>query len=260
MLGLTRLSRTLLFPRHMVALPGAPRALGLERSFLQNDAGKLEVWLLPGDGVSAENPGPAVIFAHGNGELIDHWPDMLERYRRLGVSVVLPEYRGYGRSDGLPSERAIVEDFCAVRARLAQDPRIDMRRLVYHGRSLGGGVVCALARIHAPRALILESTFTSIVDVARGMLIPAFVIFDRFESLPVVKAFQGPILVFHGTRDRLVPVSHGKRLAAANPSATLRLYDVAHNDLPPPASDYWQHIEVTLERASVRGHDRTAVR
>ncbi len=83
------------------------------------------------------------------------------------------------------------------------------------------------------------------------MLVPGFLIFDRFESLPVVQGFSGPIMVFHGTRDGLVPVSHGKKLAASNPNATLKLYDVGHNDLPPPGSDYWQHIEQTLRRASL---------
>lgn len=253
MLGLTRLSRTLLFPRHLVAAPRPPSARGLERLFIETASGKVEAWLLPGDGVSAARPGPVVVFAHGNGELIDHWPDMLEPYRRLGVSVVLPEYRGYGRSAGRPSEVAIVEDCLQLLEMLKADARLDLQRLVYHGRSIGGGVACALTRKHAPRALVLESTFTSIVDVARGMGIPAFLIFDNFENLKVVKDFTGPILVMHGTRDRLVPVAHSKRLAAENPKAELRLYDVAHNDLPPAGSDYWQRVEATLQRANLLG-------
>src|SRR5690606_34255575 len=104
--------------------------------------GRVEAWLLPGDGVSAERPGPAVVFAHGNAELIDHWPGALARYRRLGVSVVLPEYRGYGRSAGRPSESAIRDDLRALHARLSSHPMVDVTRLVYHGRSLGGGAVC----------------------------------------------------------------------------------------------------------------------
>lgn len=244
------IQRKLLFPAHLVRTPpGVPALPGLEHWWLDTDEGPVEVWFLPGEGVSTARPGPAVLFAHGNGELVDHWPLTLEPYRRLGVSVVLPEYRGYGRSAGSPSEPKVVSDLCALHARMTNDARIDVNRLVYHGRSLGGGAVCALARHHPPRALILESTFTSVADVARGMGIPSFMIFDRFESLPVVQAFEGPVLVMHGTRDTLVPVHHGKRLAASNPRAKLVLYDAGHNDLPPPGADYWGHIEQTLRAA-----------
>lgn len=250
MFGIARIQRALLFPRHLI--PPAvrpPRVHGLERSWLSTDAGKVELWFLPGDGVSAAQSGPAVLFAHGNGELIDHWPELLEPYRRLGVSVVLLEYRGYGRSAGRPSERALAADFRALHAQLASDPRIDMARLIYHGRSLGGGVVCGLAGVHPPAALILESSFTSVVDVARGMGLPAFVISDRFDSLPVVRSFQGPVLVMHGRSDSLVPKSHGEKLAAATPRARLVLYEAGHNDLPPRGSDYWQQIAATMRLA-----------
>src|SRR5699024_1012438 len=136
---------------------------GLERLWIDSDEGAVEAWFLPGDDVEPARPGPAILFTHGNAELIDHWPDALARYRRLGVSVVLPEYRGYGRSAGSPSEAAIAQDLRALHALLSADPRVDASRIVYHGRSLGGGAVCTLLDAHPPRALILESTFTSIV-------------------------------------------------------------------------------------------------
>jgi fermentation-respiration switch protein FrsA (DUF1100 family) len=250
MFGIARIQRNLLFPRHLVQLPPhLPVVQGRERWWLSTDEGDVEAWLLPGHGISAEHAGPAVVFAHGNGELIDHWCYFLDRYRQLGISVILPEYRGYGRSAGKPSEHALVSDFCQVYARMRSDPRIDLTRLAYHGRSLGGGVVCALAKIHAPQALVLESTFTSVVDVARGMGIPGFFIHDRFESLPVVRDFAGPVLVLHGTRDTLIPPQHAERLAAANRRAELVFYEAGHNDLPPPRADYWPRIEATLRRA-----------
>ncbi len=242
------LQRKLLFPSHLVLTPrhAAHAAVGGEPSWLD----EVECWLLPGNGVSAATPGPLVVFAHGNGELIDHWPRMLAPYRARGISVLLPEYRGYGRSRGTPSEAAIVADFEHALRRALDDSRID-GRVIFHGRSLGGGVVCALAKRHAPRALILESTFTSVTDVARGMGIPGLFIHDRFESLPVVRAFEGPILIFHGTRDRLVPTTNGRSLAAANPRAQLVLYDCGHNDLPPPSSDYWTQIDAVLRSAGI---------
>ena len=75
---------------------------------------------------------------------------------------------------------------------------------------------------------------------------PGFVIGDRFESLPVVRDFAGPVLVMHGHKDTLIPKHHAEQLAASNPRAKLVFYDAGHNDLPPPRSDYWQQIEATL--------------
>jgi hypothetical protein len=241
------LSRRFIFPRYLVQTP-APRVIsGLERWWLeQGDGAKTEVWFLPARGVTAEHRAPAVLFAHGNAELIDFWPDMLERYRELGVSVVLPEYRGYGRSGGSPSEKAIVADLCALSERMARDPRIDMERLIYHGRSLGGGVASALSRVRPPKALVLESTFSSLSALTRDMGVPSFLIADPFDSVGALRAFHGPLLIMHGSRDTLIPRRHADVLAAANPRAKLVIYDADHNDLPPPGSDYWQQIEALV--------------
>src|SRR5688572_30832441 len=114
---------------------------GLERLHV----GPVEGWFLPAYGVAAGRPGPAVIFAHGNAEIIDPYALELEPYRRMGVSVLLPEFRGYGRSGGEPSEEGITDDFVAFHDLLAARPDVDPSRIVFHGRSLGGGVVCALA-------------------------------------------------------------------------------------------------------------------
>ena len=251
-IGVVWLQRSMLFPRGFA--PQVPQALqtpGLERWWIESPSGPVEAWFLPGDGVDEEHPGPAVVFAHGNGELIDHWPRMLARYRELGVSVVLPEYRGYGRSAGDPSERAIREDLEALRAELRGHPAVDEDRLVYHGRSLGGGAVSTMLDDHPPRALILESTFTSVPDVAADMWIPGFLIVDKFESLPAVRRYEGPLLIFHGTRDEVIPTAHGRRLAEAHGDARLILYDSGHNDLPPPGSDYWAQIERHLTESGV---------
>lgn len=251
-LGVVWIQRAMLFPREYAAeIPAALATPGLERIWLDTDDGRVEAWFLPGDGVDAEHPGPAVVFAHGNAELIDHWPVTLAPYRRLGVSVVLPEYRGYGRSAGSPSEAAIRDDLALLRARLSSHPSVDPTRLVYHGRSLGGGAVCTLLNAHPPRALVLESTFTSVTDVAAAMYVPAFLLVDRFESARAVRRYDGPLLVFHGVRDRVIPVEHGRRLAELSASSELVLYDVGHNDLPPPGSDYWARIERFLRRAGV---------
>ncbi len=252
-LGLVWLQRAMIFPREYPRqVPAALSTPGLERLWLETPEGRIEAWVLPGDGVDAEHSGPAVVFGHGNAELIDHWPDALAPYRRLGVSVVLPEYRGYGRSAGRPSESAISDDLALLQTRLRAHPLIDSTRIVFHGRSLGGGAVCTMLDRFPPRALVLESTFTSIPDLAAAMYVPPFLIVDRFDSAAAIERYDGPLLVFHGTRDTIVPADHGRRLAELRPAASeLVLYDVGHNDLPPRDADYWARIERFLRRAGV---------
>jgi uncharacterized protein len=248
--GLNAFARSMLFPRHLVQVPrGEPKVPGLDRRWIESAQGPVELWILPGRDVDADRPGPAVVFAHGNGELIDFWPEMLEPYRRLGVTVVLPEYRGYGRSSGDPSEAAIRDDLRATLELLQADPRIDARRIVYHGRSLGGGALGTLLATDPPAALVLESTFTSVPDVASWA--PRFLIPDHFDTLGALGRYSGPTLVLHGTRDEIVPVDHARRLAAVRSDIELVLYEAGHNDMPPPGSDYWSRIERFLERADV---------
>jgi uncharacterized protein len=250
MWGVDTFARSMLFPRHLVEVPrGEPDVPGLDRRWIESAQGPVELWILPGRDVDAQRPGPAVIFAHGNGELIDLWPTMLEPYRSLGVSVVLPEYRGYGRSAGDPTQQAIHEDLRAVVELLRADPRVDAERIVYHGRSLGGGAVGTLLPTDPPAALVLESTFTSVPDVATWA--PRFLIPDHFDTLAALAGYAGPTLVMHGTHDEVVPVEHARRLAAARTGIDLVLYEAGHNDMPPPGSDYWQRIEALLDTAGI---------
>lgn len=248
------LQRRIVFPRHLVRpAPAAGQGLvGLQRLWLQGDAGAVEAWLLPGEGVSPAHPGPAVIFAHGNAELIDDWPQRLEPYRQRGITVLLPEYRGYGRSAGRPSEAAIAADFRGFYDRLAARPEVDARRIVLHGRSLGGGVVCALAAQRPAAALILMSTFTSVRTMARAFGLPGFAVLDPFDNLAVVRRFPGPTLLVHGRRDRVIPVRHGQELQRAARHGRLVLYpDADHNDCPPDWATFWPEVWSLLRGAGV---------
>jgi len=139
--GVTRVYgvRFVLFPTW--ALAKAPPRPALDHGevwTLDSDEGTIEAFFFPA-GPSA----PAVILAHGNAELID---DQLERagwYRTQGFTVLIPEYRGYGRSKGSPSEDAVVHDFVAFYDRLRTQPAVDPARIYFHGRSLGGAVAAA---------------------------------------------------------------------------------------------------------------------
>ena len=219
--------------------------------WVESPEGPVEGWFLPGHGASAEKPGPAALFAHGNAELIDDWPEMMEGYRRLGVSVLLAEYRGYGRSAGAPSQDAITADFTAFHDWLLERPEVDSKRLILHGRSLGGGAVCALAALRKPAAMVLQSTFISVPAVARRFLIPGFLILDSFDNQAVVSTLEAPILLVHGQRDELIPYGHAVSLHEAAQDSQLVTYEAGHNDCPPSWLDFWKRVENFLEQAEI---------
>lgn len=230
-------------------LPAGREPAGLERLYLEIPEGRVEAWYLPAPADPSRHKAPAVIFAHGNAERIELWPEMLEPYRKMGLGVLLPEYRGYGNSAGSPSEEAITADFVAFYDRLAARPEVDGKRIVLHGRSLGGGAVCALARRRPAVALILESTFTSVQEMARGYGIPGFLILDPFDNLATVRSTQVPVLVAHGRHDSLIGFKHAEALhEAAGPRGTLLAYDCDHNDFPPDPRLYFRDVEAFLRR------------
>jgi pimeloyl-ACP methyl ester carboxylesterase len=106
--------RQVLFPRGMIPapaqspLPGIP---GLEKLWISTRFGRVEAWFLPPLTGLGQEKSPAVIFGHGNGELIDYWPEALSPFTRLGMAVLLVEYPGYGRSEGSPSQESVIETF-----------------------------------------------------------------------------------------------------------------------------------------------------
>ena len=246
--------RRLVFPRF--AAPVDPLAgegiEGLERLAIDVEQGQVEAFLIPGRGASDSSPAPVVIFAHGNAELIDYWTHSLSAYREMGITVIVPEYRGYGRSDGSPSQVAITEDFVRFYDLVNARSDIDAERIVFHGRSLGGGVVCALARHRRPAGLILQSTFRSVAVLARRYLAPRFLVLDPFDNEAALRELSGvPRLVIHGRRDTLIPPAHAEALARIEPGTELILYDAGHNDCPPDLTRYWVDLRRFLARQGI---------
>lgn len=258
LIGGCAMQRHLIYPRHVIPPTAAPSddrlaAWHAERIPLPlpDGGGEIDAWLIPGESTSAERPGPLVVFAHGNAELIDYWPETLTPYRELGVSVLLVEYRGYGRSAGKPSEKSIVDDFDRAIAKAITRPGIDGARLVYHGRSLGGGVLASLSRRRPPAAMIMQSTFTSIDDFAKKLLIPPLFIRDHYRSTEALRLFDGPVLILHGEHDSIIPFTHAERLHAAAPNSTIVPYRCDHNDFPVDSPKFWADIEHFLADAKL---------
>ena len=245
--------RSMIYPRMRLAgagLHGSALPADAVRIDLSIPGGTVEGVFLPGRGVSVAHPGPVVMFAHGNGELIDDWIGAFNGYRRHGVSVFLGEYRGYGRSAGGPSQHGIVSDFARFYDDLAARKDVDPKRIVFHGRSLGGGVVAQLARVRKPSAIILQSTFTSLAAVAGRFAVPFFLVRDPYPVLPVIKSFPGPVLIIGGTEDRVLSPDYSRRLHAAAPQSELAMFRMGHND-PPPEPAYWDTVIGFLKRGGI---------
>lgn len=222
----------------------------LEKIWLETSGGQVEAWYLPARS-AGEKPTPLVIFFHGNGELIDYWPETFEGLRELGIGVLLVEYPGYGRSGGKPSERSIRETALAAYDTAANHPDIDPARIVVYGRSLGGGAACILAEQRQAAALILQSTFSSTAQFARKMLLPGFLVLDRFDNLTALDGYDGPVLVFHSERDDLIPFEHARRLVSAAERGELVKMACVHSDCPPDYTQFWEQIHQFLLRNGI---------
>jgi len=244
--------RQVVFPRYMIPTPAAPdlKVMGVESLWLEASFGKVEAWYLPPK--STEKPSPAVIFGHGNGELIDYWPGELGRFASMGIGLLLVEYPGYGRSAGAPSQDSISETFTLAYDLLAARKDVDPARIVLFGRSLGGGAVCDLALKRPSAGLILMSAFKSVSAFAVRYLAPEFLIRDPFDNLSAVRRYPGPVLVMHGSFDEVVPFSHGQALHAAARNGKLIVYEAGHNDCPPDWTVFWRDVEDFLRAAGVR--------
>ena len=152
------------------------------------------------------------------------------------------EYPGYGSSAGSPSQDSIVQIFVAAYDDLVSRKDIDSSRIIFFGRSLGGGAVCALAQERSSAALILMSTFTSVRSFAKQFLLPSFLVRDPFDNLSVIKNYPGPVLILHGRHDEVIPFTHGQKLYQTAQYGKMIAYEAGHNDCPPDWKVFWRDV------------------
>jgi fermentation-respiration switch protein FrsA (DUF1100 family) len=210
-------------------------------------------------------PNPAarhtILYFHGNAcDLGQEEPFLRELWRR-GFAVLAWDYRGYGQSGGRPSEQRLYDDTQVVLHHLQAAWNVPLNRVIAYGRSLGSGPAVELAARAGLGGLIIESGFTSVFRVVtRWIRLP----FDRFMNLEKMARVHCPVLVMHGTKDDVIPVSHGKALfAAANePKVFFRADGAGHYALPMTAGeDYWRVLTafaVKLEAGSACGGHASA--
>ena len=192
-----------------------------------------------------------ILYSHGNAEDIGQNRFVFERLVNRGFSVLGYDYRGYGLSEGKPSEKNSYRDADAAYAYLIDVAGVDASKIIPMGRSLGGSLATVIAAEKPVAGLILQSAFTSAYRVVTR--IPIFP-FDKFNNLSKIKKINCPVLIMCGTEDRIVKPWHSRALykAANEPKSFLEVENTGHNDdMPSKAGDkYWQALEEFAEKIS----------
>jgi uncharacterized protein len=234
------MQRSILFPRGMANARYAPPPANVEIWREQRPDGvRADAWFVPAPGVVT--PAPAIVLLKGNAMLAGDWLDWAEAFGASGVHVLIPEYRGYGVSEGAPSRAALVGDATALITRLMSDPRVDAKNVVVYGRSIGGAIAAeALAETPSlPRALILHTVPARVADFSWRFLAPPFLVRDRFDAESAVAKLRGrlDITVIGHDRDEIVPYSHSDRLARAAGVERVGL-EGTHNGFDSPDAEF----------------------
>lgn len=222
-----------------------------------------EVWLRTDDGVKlnacylpCQGSRKVILCFHGNAEDIGTGFSHLEFYSRLGANLLALDYRGYGKSEGLPSEEGLYFDADAAYRHLIVDRRHAPRNIVIQGHSLGGVVAIDLASRRECGGLIVEGSLTNAREMARRILrIPlmGYVPRTRFDSLSKIPSVRAPALIVHGTDDALIPFSMGKRLFenATEPKFFLPIPGAGHDDILEVGGEmYLQRLKTFMDSLS----------
>lgn len=232
-------------------LAGTPSERGLEYHDVHFENGmgtKLHGWWLP-----HEQAQYTLLFCHGNGGNISHRLDSFDIFHGLGLNIFIFDYSGYGRSNGTPSEQATQADARAAWKWLLHEKNIPADQIIIFGRSLGGGVAAALAGElqlsgQAAGALILESTFSSVVDMGRRLYpwlpVKALARF-RYESVHHLQNVQIPALMIHSPQDNIVPFELGRVLyeSYSGPKTFLEIIGGHNNGFMESGAPYVDGLE-----------------
>lgn len=205
------------FPTRELVRTPAEAGLDYQDVRLQaDDDTALHGWYVPGPGTEA----PVVLFLHGNAGNIGERLDTLRLLHDAGAATLIIDYRGYGRSEGRPDEAGTYRDADAAWRWLTRTRGLARGDIVVFGRSLGGPIAARLAARTRPAGLVLESTFTSLPDLAADHYpwMPTRLLTRyRYDTRAYLADVTCPVLVIHGRDDELVPFAHAERLAAVRP-------------------------------------------
>jgi len=209
-----------------------PDEIGLdfEQVTLRSEDGlKLDAWFIP-----AENAEFTVLFCHGNGGNIMHRLDSINIIGDLGLNCLIFDYRGYGNSQGRPTEAGTYLDASAAYKWLTEEKKIPPDEIIIFGRSLGGSIAAQLASKESAAALVIESGFTSYIDMGRKfypyMPVKWFARFS-YKTIDYIRGVDCPVMIIHSRNDEIVPFEFGVQLykAANEPNEFVEIYG-GHND------------------------------
>ena len=216
-----------------------PDVYGIEYDdviFRTGDGLNLNGWFVPGKKPSPDADLHTLLWFHGNAGNINHRLENIKMlHERVPVNVFIIDYRQYGRSEGKISEKGTYIDAGAALAHLHSRKEINQEKIIFFGRSLGSAVAVELALKEKCRALILETPFTSILEMGKKLypfLPVSLLLKTKYDSLSKIRNIKVPILIMHGDKDDLVPFEHGKRLydMANEPKEFYTIPGAGHND------------------------------
>ena len=223
-------SRLVYFPAKEIICTPADIRLQYEDIIIKTPDGlNLNAWFIP-----AKSPTGTVLFCHGNGGNICYSLDVVETLNKLNLNVLIFDYRGYGKSEGSPSEKGTYTDAETAYRWLMKDRNIPESSIIIMGRSLGAAIAANLARNHNPRLLILESGFSSTPDVAakKYPIFPVRLLCSyKYKTAEYVKDIKCPLLVVHSKEDEIIPYSNGIKIfsSAKEPKEFLEISG-SHNE------------------------------
>ncbi len=225
-----------------------------EEIYLEAEDGvRIHAFFLPAPGATR-----ALLFLHGNAGNASHRIPNAVQLMRLGIHVLLLDYRGYGASEGRPSEQGAYADARAGLAHLLEKRGIDESRVVVFGRSLGGAVAVDLAQDRQLAGVILESTFPSVSAVVRRIMgsLVAGIARGKFDSLRKITRVRVPLLFFHGDRDEIIAFELGRELfeSAPEPKSFETIKGAGHNDtVQIGGRAYFERIGQFLDEVAPKG-------
>ena len=204
-------SEAVYHPTHTIRSTPTDIKLNYEDITLETeDSVMLSAWWVP-----AADPEGTVLFCHGNAGNMGDRLDTLQIINTLGLNVLIFDYRGYGRSEGSPSEKGTYLDAEAAWNYLVGEKKIAPGRIIVWGRSLGGAIAARTAAHHRVGLVVVESTFTSLKDLADDLFIwvPSWLLRNyAYETAHYLDSLDVPVLVIHSRDDEIIPFNHGKRL------------------------------------------------
>jgi len=203
--------KLIFFPHNEIKATPALISLQYDDIFLTTTDGEvLNAWWIPHPEARA-----TILFLHGNAGNISHRLDSINIFHQLGLSVLLIDYRGYGKSTGKPSEEGTYLDAESAWHYLTNEKNIESNNIIIFGRSLGGAVASWLAEKHSPAGLIVESSFTSIADMGKHYypyLPTSLLARIKYASINRIANIKSPTLFIHSKHDEIIPYEYGKQL------------------------------------------------